>query len=49
MWLEVVRLLVDTGQVLAIVMVARAIRGYWEPDASGYDGQQPASIDDIME
>lgn len=46
--LEVARLLVDAAGVLAIFMVARAIRGYWGPGESE-EMTEGSILDDVME
>ena len=46
--LDVARLLVDAAEVLAIFMVARAIRGYWSPLPTD-DHEGSSNIDDMME
>lgn len=46
--LDVARLLVDAAEVLAIFMVARAIRGYWGTGET--DEHTGGSVlDDVME
>lgn len=46
--LDVAKLLVDAAGVLAIFMVARAIRGYWGPPENG-ESTEVSNIDDLME
>jgi len=45
---EVISVLLQAAEALAIYAVARAIRSAWSQDASG-ESEPLASIDDIME
>ena len=47
--LEVISLLLQGAEALAIFMVARAIRSAWSQDYNNHDQSDPVSIDDIME
>jgi len=47
--LEVISLLLQGAEALAIFMVARAIRSAWSQDYSNLEDDGPVSIDDIME
>lgn len=49
MLLEVISLLLQGAEALAIFAVARAIRSAWSQDYNNSDTMDPISIDDIME
>ena len=49
MLLEVISLLLQGAEALAIFAVARAIRSAWSQDYNNKDTIDPISIEDIME
>jgi|TARA_R100001530_G_scaffold53883_1_gene39782 hypothetical protein len=49
MVLEVISVLLQAAEALAIFAVARAIRSAWSQDYQGGSDPDPVSVDDIME